>query len=660
MARSNTAQNVPISVDDISPGFSADYTRYLELNPTSQQRPQTIREANDLFFSDSKQEHTRTNAAVARRIRTLHIRIRSKIEQMECSQLWQTRGPATSEEFKRSPRTFGKTIEDINTDVRERIALTREEGNNSEFLRQLILDPALINDTRLRNLGLEEFIAPKGSGMETRMQLRAQAVDALREMLIALEPIRRPDEKEDENLRYFRLMRVGKPDDQSGERPSTLGYIVGTQHVYVGKKGGGERRKTLFKTDLYGAGLRLKEIDESYENEIAVLKMIEELLTSIVADLEGWKSKTLEERDRIAEKMGECIDELENVDDEDKIKLREMVQRAVSLRDHKGRFNPQTKVSQIERAKDYLGSRFKTIEETWAYLGKDKAKVEQIRQTNIQPLAAFMKEVTTLHTKFALLQPSKALDPEHKETIITNLKARRAEAEKMTFEPLLAFAEVFIANVDATISALEAGDQVTAAKEFMKMFVITKVVRSMDRLKQTYERIALSPETINPDDLQKELDRQLKQLKNKEAGTEIATQEYNKIFGELYHLYSSLLKRIKELKGEVEIAHPEGPPAKTSQTSESRKPKMTVASIIASLKQELPHMSAFFGRLQEKVSQFMRPKEPIQPVSRSPETNYTPEQKLESYAKMQARIKAFDYVDLVHRHLPQAQAAVAA
>lgn len=664
-----TLKNQTRSVDDISPGFSADYAKYIEIspgfncNPEARQHmhPQAENDVYDVFFSDSKREHHRTNEAADRRIRMLHTRIRSKLQQTEAIKFLQLRGPSTSKDFQKSPRTFGRTVEEVAVHTAERVYLTREEGNRAQFISKLLLDPGLINDNRLRNLGLEEFIAPKGSNMEERMLLNAQAIEELRKMLLAIEPIRRPDEREDDELRYFRLMR------------SPQGYVLGTQYVYTGKKGEKVKKKTLFKTDLYNAGLRLKEIDASYENEIGILKMIQELLNSIIADLERWKQLEPAERDKISETIGEIVAQLENVDDEDKIELRILLEKAITLKDKHGRYNPQAKVSQVERARDYLGSRFKTIEETWAHLGKDKAKVEQIRQKNIQPLSDFMREVFKLHEEFSILHPTTPMTPAKKNKIIANLNSRRAEAEKMNFEPLLSFAQVFVTHIDASIAALESGDQATASQEFMKMFVVTKVARSMDRLKLVYERMALTPETIHPADVETEIKNQYEKLKAKEVGTDIATKEYNKMFGELYRLYRGLLKSLRTLERPGFTSKPESdeePLATPPPVTLESKPKTTVASIIDSLKTAVPNLSIFFGRIQDRVARFITSKKataevrqpqaqagvsPVEEVEPAKPTQYqfTMEQKLAAYAEMQKRINSLDYPSLVHRHIPQ-------
>lgn len=668
-----------ITIDDISPGFSADYQRYIQLNPAYDSNPQTgkfnhpivEREMRDIFFSDRESKHERTNDAIGRRIRIIHGVIRSKLSQMEGNELWNSRGPASPIEYKKSDRSAAKTVTDLGVHPTERQAFSREEGNKPETLEGLIFDSRLISDTRLRNLGQERFIAPKGKDMETRAELRNQAVEAVRIMFGSLEPIRRPDEKDSDQLRYFRLYRVGAPVAQEGTdqptlpRPSSLGYIVGTQHVYTGKKGEKVKQKTLFKTDLYGADMRLKEIDAGYENEIAILKMIDETLRSITANFDKWKELDQADKDRISEILENYVDQLENVDDEDKIKMRELLRRAITLRDKLYRPNPQAKVAQVERARDFLGARLKTIEETWAYLAKDKIKVEQIHNENIQPLVSFMRKVAPTHDQFAILRPDQPLDEGKKTAIIKNLTYLKNQAQKMTFEPLLSFGEKFIQHIDATIAALRSGDQLLAATEFTKMYVLTKVVRSMESLKATYERIALSPETINPDDLEKDLRSQKEILKERTVAPELQTDDdtYYHVYKQINRLYATLFKRLRELKGEQPPTQAEGPsaPQKPSQKAAStpHKPGMTLHKVVNSLRDAVPGLQNFFDKVEARVRGFIeetkrtlygepkpQPKN-VTPELVAAELPYTMEEKLAKYKEIKAHIKAFDYAAVV-------------
>lgn len=659
----NEANESVDTVDRFSPGFASDYNKYIQQNPAYGtgdghgrfSNPQVDRELFDIFYKDRERQEPRTDAAIGRRIKVLHGVIRSKLRQMEGNPLWAQYGPATPEEYDASPRSMAKTVIDIGSHSTERIALKkREEGNDPATLGRVILDSRRNTNTRLRNLGLDRFLPPKGADMVQRGELRNQAVEAVRDMLMALEPIRRPDEKDPAQGRYFRLMRT------------VQGYLVGTQHVYTGREGEREKTKTLFKTDLYDSSLRLKEIDKSYEDEIGILKMIEELLNSIIADLDAWRNLDPATREKISETMGKCIDQLENVDDPDKIKLREMVKRAITLKDIKGRFNPQAKIVQIERAKDYLGARLQTIEESWEYLAKDSIKVEQIRASNIQPMALFLRKVEATHRSFSILNPSQPLNWNKKAAMIRNLEYMKGEAAKMTFEPLLSFSQKFIVHIEATIKALNDGDQHAAATQFMNMYVLTKAVHSMDRLKATYERVALSPETINPDDLEKELQSQKDLLKNQEVARDINTENYDRMFVQYFKLYNKLLRQLRLLKG-TEL----NPVPKDAVTEEEKTEAVaeatattTLQKAIATLKSALPALQSFLDQLGEKVSNFVNEKraqfygasmstkktaaKPAQaPEATEVQPPYSMEDKLARYKKLKTTIKAFDHAALI-------------
>lgn len=170
------------------------------------------------------------------------------IAQLDGDEDWTERHAESDRDFTEAPRTFTKTAQDILTEPEDRMVTSRDEDVD---LKSIVVSPCRVNPTLLKNLGLDEYLPPRGTRVVKRMEAYVAAIPAIKKMFGSLKPVRYPGREEEaglSDLRYFRLMRMGGGPNE--------GMILGTQSI---RKTAGDEQgdKILFKTDLYGAERRV-------------------------------------------------------------------------------------------------------------------------------------------------------------------------------------------------------------------------------------------------------------------------------------------------------------------------------------------------------------------------------------------------------------------
>jgi len=610
------------------PDISEDLLKYQELNPAysnlagkSDQR--ALDDINNSKFKKGTSEELNFKEKV-RRIEMFRTAIRAKIEQMEGNVTWREKGGSTDQEFRSAPRTFVKTVQEVLSHPTERMVFQRSD-DFFDGLKDIIIDPRRITNTLLANLGLEEYIPPKGTLQQKQLELRALAIPEIRENFRDLEPIILPGQEHDQgDLKYFRLMRIGAG--------SKRGYIIGTQHI--------DGDKILFQTDLYGAGRRLLHIEQSYAEEIRKLKWIEMVLNEIYAKLDNWSDvKNTKELDAIRDSLEECVKSLEFVRDEHKKRLLERIKRCLALRGKDGRLNnPSAKRAAIKAAVGDTGKRFKDIENIWAHVGKDKARVRGLIEQQERPFDEFCAEVRKLHDRFRILQENPSLDDAEKDRIIRNLKERQKNVSHLVFEPYLSFGEKFTEQINKVIAALGDNDIPRAATEFIKVYLITKLVETHNDLQKVYEDLSLYSDKLHPETLLSEIKAINGRLSSHDVAPGIATKEYDDAYGEVYHLFNSLKKRLKKLfNGEVN----------EDEMQTKKESKTTLDDILDRIKAKAPRLTEFVARIKDGIlSYFARFQKKSFEVPKA-ETPYTPPQKEQTFKEMKQIIGEFDFRELI-------------
>jgi len=282
-----------------------------------------------------------------------------------------------------------------------------------------------------------------------------------------------------------------------------------------------------------------------------------------------------------------------------------------------------------------LGARHTEIERIWSYIARDKARMHGLIEDQEAPFNQFAAEVRKLHEQFRILRSDTPLDEENKQRIITNLRARQENASDLMYEPYLSFGKKFSEQIGNVIAALENGDTEKAGAEFVKVFLITKLVESHNDLQGVYEDLSLQPDKLHPEALWADLQVINDRLSKKEVAPEIVTADYDAAYGEVYHLFNSLQKRLRELEaGEV---------AATGKVSEDD--GGTLDEILAELTETAPDLTGFVERLRKRL--VLRSEKESEAPAGTELPAYTEAQKLAVFKTMKERLGGFDFRELI-------------
>lgn len=557
------------------PDISEEFQKYTALVP-EYDFPMSQRAATELrgLVYDEKGEVLPENELV-RNVRIFRERIVAKIPQLQDNVYWKKSLHAvkdgrqevtvgsTEAEFRRAPRTDLKTFQEILSAPQERMALNRDE----KFVtaRNIVIDPKRITNTLLANLGLDEFIPPKGTRQEEQVALRAQAIPAIKEMLESIEPLTLAHEQELSKLRYFRLFHIGGGKNQ--------GMVLGTQVI--------ADHKVMFLTDLHGAARRIDHIRDGYLQEITTLQQIQAAIREVDGKIStDWqKTKEPEQIDAVKAQLLGLVDTLRFVTNDHKQKMRKQIEQAVSLgsvytlpekrKMVKGvstvvrpaktvvALNPGATRARINTSHMHIGKRIDEIASIRSYLAKDQTRLDTYLQAQTQPFEAFFKTVKGLHEQFKIYQLDRPMSPQERARAIQNLEALKkklafATTPIMLFEPYQSFADELVARIDLTVEALRKDEspetRTEAAAEFTKIFLMTKVQRFYTELQKFYSRYLSNGVLPNADEMLEALAAMDQGLSRKDVAPGIKTEDYNDVFGDLYHLMNSLRLRATKAK----------------------------------------------------------------------------------------------------------------
>jgi len=558
------------------PNFGPEFSRYQELVPEfaigGSKRAGAEMEA---LVYDEKGEVLSEKNDFVRNIRIFQERIRAKIAQLEGNVLWlkkihtvkegnrEITVGSTEAEFRKSPRTDLKAFQEILSAPTERMALSRDEQHVTA--RDIIIDPELITDTLLENLGLDEFLPKKGTRQEEKVAIRAKAIPAIKEMLESLEPFALPHERELPKMRYFRLFRVG--GGKNG------GKVLGTQVI-------GDQ-KVLFLTDLHGAYRRIDHIHDGYGMEIATLVEIQDTIRDVDARISrDWK-KTKDEGkiDEVKSQLLEQVEKLRFVTNVHKKKMREQIQAAVNMESVytvparrkmvKGvskivspektvvALNPGATRARINTSHLHVGKRIEDISGIKSYLAKDQTRLQTHIEGQTRPFAEFYQTVQELHDQFKIYQLDRPMSAREREKAIVNLESLKrkcgfATTPIMLFEPYQTFADELVAHIDKTIEALRKEEapaaREEAAEEFTKIYLVTKIQRFYTRLQSLYSDFLSGNQIPNFDEFLLRLSAMDLKLSVKDISPGVKTPEFDDAFGNLYHLINSVRLRAQKAK----------------------------------------------------------------------------------------------------------------
>lgn len=422
-------------------------------------------------------------------------------------------------------------------------------------------------------------------------------------MLTKLEPLNFQGKALGE-LEYFRLLRIGAGENE--------GYILGTQNIVNG-------RKILFKIDLESLKRRLSHVEANQTHELQTLGSIRRVLENARANLDHWKSLDEEDLTLIRSSLATVTEELEFVRNEDKVAMKEKIERSLTLRDSTGRYNPTVTYRRLGDAIRFLNDRVKDIEGMIPYIALDKAKVTQLAETEMEPVTGFLHKVEKWHDKFKVLAPGHSLTDQKKEEILANLEELKGDALSQKYEPYRSFGLKIAAHIQKTIDALSEDYRVTAANEFTKVYVIAKLERAYKEIMHVMEQISVNPQIAHPADLMTNLQNAYSHLSAHEVAPSVVTEDYNGAYIRMYHLINSLKKRLREINEDAKFPEPE---------KSSLEKLMERVSKIPAVGRVVSEIHVLLQRFFPKPTP--APTEPL--VSRAT-----------AYAKMKDRISDFDF-----------------
>lgn len=611
------------------PDISEDYTNLQSQNPLyyGDNPPDTrvIDELNQIFYKRNKE--ARTHNEIVKNIKIYQVGIQWRVKQMIDNPYWDKRKGRNPEDFKRSHRTFLKTTQEVLSADTDRIPIYRSDINNSDKLKQalnsIIIDPIQITNKLLENLGLTQYIPPKRMLQEDQVEYRAQAIPAIREMLESLEPIRSSTPGIPyHNLNYFRTMRISTGNNE--------GYIIGTQNI--------DSRKTLFKTDLYGAERRLLNIESGYQDEIRKLTWIQLQIADVQNNLKEWNDiRNTNKLDDLKKVLLACIDSLKHVRDDDKVELRDKVRECLEFKDSLGRHNPTIIRAKLSKARRYIGARLNTIGNIHKYIGQDKAKVEQIIQEEELPMQKFVRIIEKQHKQFAILKTPVLLTAAQRNKILANLEKVKAEMSTIKFQPNLAFIEKIIEQTDKVIALLSNQQDEEAKVEFVKIYLIAKIKRTQSELNDVHKMISL----YDAVSLKNELERIYQDLREHKVASNIKIQDYLDQYIEVYQLFDQLIKKVNEL------LDPNSPKIDTTDSNS----KLPFEELIDSFAERFPKVKNVLRIMKKRVSTYVKERFDIKikrkRKDRTATKTYTVAEKNKIYEELSKMIKELDFVDLM-------------
>jgi len=448
---------------------------------------------------------------------------------------------ASDKEFAAAERTFAKTLQEIFTRPTERLVFKRDDEtspDNTKDYSNIVIDPERITPTLLHNLGLDQFIPPKGVRMKRaeRMKHMAQAIPHILEMMKHLEPLVLPHEWHEGPGKYFRLMRINEGPHR--------GYVMGTQT--------NDKVKKLFKTDIHGAYRRLSHIiEESYEEELGILTEIQMIAREIHSKLGNKKALSDSDMYGMFKDMQSCVDKLLHVDNEHKVKMREKIKRAITL----GR-NSGAQRAILVMIPKYAEDRKKDIRRISEHLHRDDSICRDFIREQQIPAEKIYADVE----KKKELDARKPLADQRRERdVYLRDERNRIDPEESSMrqaplmQPYLAFGEKLVENIEETRAinsgSLDTlGERTKLVEAFLKVFVVAKIQFFYVKLQEFYQKY-LSPKKVpNFDDVMKNLDsldeligrKRVTAIKGDNKDDVITTPEYDDVYHKIYDLIDTL------------------------------------------------------------------------------------------------------------------------
>ncbi len=463
---------------------------------------------------------------------------------------------------------FMKAIQNIFTEYGDRIVFSEEEIDTPEKLKEaigsIVINPEFFTPNLLKNLGLTQFIPPKhASGIE-RMELQTAAVEAVREMILHLEPITLSSEEDGERIKgekeFVRIFRIGAGENE--------GYLLTTCRIAEQSS-----RKSLVRHDVYGMTRRTEHIRTGYQEEITkqmgpVAVIIGRIRSALNRDgqvgeagLEAEK-EYLPDMDTIKGRIAEAIKLLKGVRDREKVRLLERLEHAKTLRDILDRFNPGAIATSFTAGVGNVARRRGKISGVSEVIQGPDATIFATLASREDELALAFIERMELPEKRRIFGSRIWLSPKGKAGTLKKMEEERQEIAKISFEPHLTFAKAFLAQSEEFMKALREGspDGEREVAELLNLYLVAKVHRAQIELMHLYREVSVHGDHLHPLTLDGKLDEIRRHLDVHLVEAQKPTPRFNRIFGEMMKTinYIKRLCEILDRKRELSVTTEQG------------------------------------------------------------------------------------------------------
>lgn len=580
------------------PDISEEFNVYCELNP-EYELPMSKRAGKEFLKNGyDKNGKELPQKKIIENINVLRVRLGAIIPQLQDNQAWmeklklsQSGSPAktpvacSDAEFKAATATFEKRMQQKYSAATERIIFDRQVGEDGKWdMSHVTIDPERITNTDLENFGLEAYKPRKGARRLERITAYANAVPAIKEMLGDLKPMVIMTDYEMDNIKEFRLMRIGKGANE--------GQVLATSWD-------SNDELHFAKTSLHGADRRIAHMRKSYRREFEILAELERMVRLVDAKINKPWDQAKAELPRIMEYFGRLFVQLKYVKDKEKLKILAKIgkilnidniltapEQVVTDRDKTHRVvRPAITYLSLKKGalraiwnsiKVNVRKRKQAVEKKLAPLGKDRAKLHDYILKQQAPFKDLHKTISDVEIPAAagkgpglhILRVNDPLSEEVKKRILENLRLFAAqfdvaknENEPYWFEPYQTMAKLLVQHIGETSRKVDALPAVTkaapgkesnveqrvdAAKEFINIYLVTKIEDFYEQFQDVYERYISLPQYRDLNATNQALEKLKVLLKVKPVSPAIENNDYYRVFSELYHLVNSLQKWCRE------------------------------------------------------------------------------------------------------------------
>ncbi len=465
--------------------------------------------------------------------------VRAKIHQIDENFSFSGRHSRTEQDFRSSPRTRLKTIQELLTAVQDRQFFHRsvvffrgEEG----LIKDIVIDPRKITDSLLKIFGLDEFIL-KGRGVPpaAKTKRRAEAIPEIKNFFAnGLETLNYPHEtrQDPSDQKFFRLFRI-----RTGKNE---GKILGSQEN-SGKK--------PFLTDLHSACRRIDHIEESYREEIEKLVSIQGILDDISSKVQSDWGDVKSNLDPFIAQLNGIVDSLQFVKNSQKVKIKEKISKCLTFSDRTGKLNPSSRLAIFVSVKSFVGRRIKEISNIMSHLAPDKTRVMYFIEEQSQLLDTFYCGVEQYGNDLILLNPDKEIDEPRRQKILTSFDVLRTQCENFMFYPYTKLAQMVLTEIGDMIEILKSdnfNDEEQRNKlksSFVKIYTVAKLLKfenSLIALRKDYFAPDRKLETVYVKDFMRRVIELEQFLKSKNIAPDVEIQEFRDVFGNAYKLLGEI------------------------------------------------------------------------------------------------------------------------